>query len=287
MQTENKTEKLHFKTVINASKQKVWDVLWGSETYPAWTSVFSEGSCAESNWEEGSEIIFSDGKGNGMYSVIERKIPAEYMSFKHLGDVKNEQRLPINTDENSWSGAMENYFLKETNGETELTVETDAIPSFINFMNENFPKAMQKIKELAETKTEITVETGINAPVEKVWQLWSLPEHITNWNNASDDWHTPWAKNDLKTGGKFTSRMEARDGSMGFEFEGIYDEVTPHEKIAYTMGDGRRVTVIFTGNGKSTKVVESFDAEETNSIELQRGGWQSILNNFKKYVEAN
>ena len=136
-------------------------------------------------------------------------------------------------------------------------------------------------------KTLITVETTINAPVEKVWKLWSAPEHITKWNNASDDWHTPFAENDLQPGGKFLARMEAKDGSFGFDFGGVYDKVKENELIEYTIGDGRKVIVNFTGNDNETKVVESFEAEGTNSIELQRGGWQAILDSFKKYVEAS
>ena len=137
------------------------------------------------------------------------------------------------------------------------------------------------------TRTSITVENTINAPVEKVWAYWSAPEHITKWNNASEDWHSPRAENDLRTGGKFSTRMEAKDGSMGFDFGGTYDEVKTNEVIAYTMSNGRKVVVNFTKEGDQTKVIETFDAEETNPIEMQRGGWQAILDNFKKYVEAN
>jgi len=131
-------------------------------------------------------------------------------------------------------------------------------------------------------KTLITVETTVNAPIEKVWKLWTAPEHITKWNNASDDWHTPFAENDLRVGGKFVARMEAKDGSFGFDFGGVYDEVKENELIEYTIGDGRKVIINFTGNGNGTKVVEGFEAESTNSIELQRGGWHAILDNFKK-----
>lgn len=136
-----------------------------------------------------------------------------------------------------------------------------------------------------QNKTVITVESTINAPVEKVWEYWSKPEHITHWCNASDDWHTPSATNDLRVGGNFTSRMEAKDGSMGFDFGGTYDEVKPNEYMEYTIGDGRKVKINFTGDGNTTKVVESFEAEETNPVEMQRGGWQAILDNFKKYTE--
>ena len=135
--------------------------------------------------------------------------------------------------------------------------------------------------------TKITVQSTINAPVEKVWNFWSLPEHITQWCAASDDWHAPKAENDLTVGGKFSTRMEAKDGSFGFDFGGVYDEVKKNELIEYTLGDGRKVVVTFAGNGNETKVVETFDAESTNSIEMQQGGWQAILDNFKKYTETN
>ena len=136
-----------------------------------------------------------------------------------------------------------------------------------------------------ENKT-ITVESTVAAPVEKVWKLWTSPDHITKWNNASADWHTPYAENDLRTGGKFMSRMEARDGSMGFDFGGTYDKVKTHEEIAYTMGDGRKVKVSFASQGNATHVKETFEPESLNSLEMQRGGWQAILDNFKKYAET-
>lgn len=125
------------------------------------------------------------------------------------------------------------------------------------------------------------------ASVEKVWFLWTLPEHITQWNNASPDWHTPRAENDLRAGGKFLSRMEAKDGSFGFDFWGIYDEVKTNELIAYTMGDGRKAEVHFTSKGNETQIITSFEAEEENSEELQKAGWQAILDNFKNYTETN
>jgi uncharacterized protein YndB with AHSA1/START domain len=139
----------------------------------------------------------------------------------------------------------------------------------------------------AQHKTVITVETIVNAAVEKVWAYWTQPEHITQWNNASDDWHTPRAENDLREGGSFTFRMEAKDGSMGFDFCAVYDAVQTNEYISYTLGDDRKVKIIFTSIGNTTKVVENFEAEDVNPVELQQGGWQAILNNFKKYTEAN
>ena len=134
--------------------------------------------------------------------------------------------------------------------------------------------------------TVIKIETTVKAPAEKVWEYWTNPDHITKWSFASDDWHTPWAKNDLRVGGSFSSRMEAKDGSMGFEFGGVYDRVVDHKEIAYTMGDGRKVDVVFTSLGDETKVEESFEAEAMNPVEMQQQGWQTILDNFKKYTET-
>jgi uncharacterized protein YndB with AHSA1/START domain len=133
----------------------------------------------------------------------------------------------------------------------------------------------------------ITIENTVHAPIEKVWQYWTMPKHITQWNNASNDWHTPHSENDVIVGGKFLSRMEAKDGSMGFDFSGVYNEVTVNELIAYTMDDGRKAKIVFSALGSKTKVVETFEAETENSIEMQRDGWQAILDNFKKYAEAD
>lgn len=136
-------------------------------------------------------------------------------------------------------------------------------------------------------KTAITVETIVNAPVEKVWNYWSAPEHIKQWCQASDDWHAPYADNDLKTGGKFKTTMAAKDGSFSFDFEGVYDKVEEYKTIEYTMPDGRKVSVHFTADGDQTKVTETFDPETTHSAEMQKSGWQAILDNFKKHTEAN
>jgi uncharacterized protein YndB with AHSA1/START domain len=136
-------------------------------------------------------------------------------------------------------------------------------------------------------KINITIEAAVKAPVAKVWELWNTPAHITKWNAASDDWHSPSSENDLRPGGKFSTRMEAKDGSFGFDFGGIYDEVIVNEKIAYTMGDGRKVTVIFEDQGGETHVTETFEAESEHPADFQRAGWQAILNNFKKYAEAD
>jgi uncharacterized protein YndB with AHSA1/START domain len=136
------------------------------------------------------------------------------------------------------------------------------------------------------TKKNITVEAIVNAPIDVVWKLWNASEDITHWNNASADWHTPRATIDLRPGGAFLFRMEAKDGSFGFDFGGVFDKVETHKSIAYTLGDGRKVKIDYTSLGAQTKVVETFEAESQNSLELQQNGWQAILNNFKSYAET-
>lgn len=139
----------------------------------------------------------------------------------------------------------------------------------------------------ATEKTTITIEASINAPVANVWKFWTTPKDIMTWNSASEDWHTTKAENDLRVGGSFSSRMEAKDGSFGFDFGGVYDVVETNKHIAYTLGDGRKVDIRFESNGNTTQVTERFDAETENSVEMQKAGWQAILDNFKKYAETN
>lgn len=134
--------------------------------------------------------------------------------------------------------------------------------------------------------TRITISAQINKPVAHVWNVWTGPAHIMQWNAASDDWHCPKATNDLRTGGKFSSTMAARDGSFSFDFEGVYDDVQPHKRIAYTMADGRSCEIIFEKKAGGTLVTEAFDAEAQNPVEMQRGGWQAILDRFKAHAEA-
>ena len=136
-------------------------------------------------------------------------------------------------------------------------------------------------------KTTITVAATVNAPVEKVWQYWTAPQHITKWNNASNDWHTPKATNDLRKDGTFNYRMEAKDNSFGFDFEGRYTDIKTNELIEYVISDGRKVQILFEALNDETHITETFEAEEVHPVELQQDGWQAILNNFKRYTETH
>jgi uncharacterized protein YndB with AHSA1/START domain len=133
---------------------------------------------------------------------------------------------------------------------------------------------------------KITVETAVKAPIAKVWDAWNNPDDIKQWNAAQDDWHTTESEVDLREGGKFSARMEAKDGSTGFDFEGIYSRVLPKQKIEFLMSDGRKVRVEFVEQNGEVLVKETFDAESENPPEMQRQGWQAILDNFARHVEA-
>ncbi|HEX9253777.1 MAG TPA: SRPBCC family protein [Ignavibacteriaceae bacterium] len=135
--------------------------------------------------------------------------------------------------------------------------------------------------------SKITIQADISANTKKVWDYYTNPEHITKWNFASDDWHCPNAENDLRVGGKLKSRMEAKDGSFGFDFEATFDEVNPGKNIIYTIADGRKVEINFEDLGNKTKITTIFEAENQNPVEMQRAGWQAILDNFKIVVESN
>lgn len=135
--------------------------------------------------------------------------------------------------------------------------------------------------------TQITVTTLIEAPIEHVWECWTNPDHIMEWNHASDDWHCPAATNDLTIGGKFSSTMSANDGSVSFDFEGTYTDIVENERIEYSLADDRHISVTFEEEDGKIRVTEVFDAENENPIEMQQAGWQSILNNFRDYTEAS
>lgn len=132
----------------------------------------------------------------------------------------------------------------------------------------------------------VEIRTFIKRPIGEVWGKYTLPEHIVNWNHASDDWHTPSAENDLRPGGVFSYRMAARDGSFEFDFSGVYDEVIINRNISYTLDDGRKVFVYFIEENDGVEVIIRFEAESSNSKEMQKAGWQAILDNFNKYVSS-
>lgn len=283
-------QKISFSTPINAPKEKVWEMLWNLDGYRTWTSAFTEGSDVKTdNWKEGSKVLFIDANGSGMVATVAAHKPNEFMSFKHLGMLIDGVEDTSSEKVMSWAGAFENYSLEGENGTSTLSVEMDVTDDFKDYMQKTWPVALEKVKGMCEgtVKPLITIETVINAPAATAWKCMTEPEHIRNWNYASDDWHCPAAENDLKEGGKFSFTMAAKDGSFSFDFGGVYTEVTENKRIRYVLGDGRKVDILFEENDGRTTVKESFEAENMHSLTLQREGWQAILDNFKKHTEAS
>ena len=173
------------------------------------------------------------------------------------------------------------------NSVAKCQVESRNSTTPLNTQFLKFVVLIQTIRKM-ETKatTRITVEASVAAGADQVWKCWTMPEHITRWCQASDDWHAPYAENDVRVDGKFKTTMAAKDGSVSFDFEGVYTLVEVNKKIAYVMSDGRKVSISFETSGNKTLITETFEAETTHPVEVPRSGWQAILDNFKKYTEA-
>jgi uncharacterized protein YndB with AHSA1/START domain len=275
-------KKINFEIDIQASAKKIWQVLWFIDTYKKWTSVFSEEGFFIGNWQEGSTMQFVNATGNGIYAIIEKNIEPLQMTIRHQGEIK----AGVQTESN-WAGAIEQYNLTEKNGYTTLQLQMDTIEEIETYFLETFPKALALIKQIAEQPIPITVQALVHVPIEKAWKYFTIPTHITQWNFAADSWQCPTASNNLSVGGSFDYRMEAKDGSFGFNFIGKYHTIELYKQIGSTMGDGRKLNIHFELAEGGCKVVEIFDAEDMNSLALQQGGWQAILNNFKTYTENN
>jgi len=279
--------KLDFNISIEASSAKVWQVLWNDMTYRKWAAVFREGSYAITDWKTGSKVHFLIPEGDGMYSVISESRPNEYMEIEHLGELRNFEEQKNSEDQKSWKGSKEIYSLKEVDGKTTLTASLQSLDEFAEYFKETFPKAMAVIKDLSEHPVEIVVQTIIASSLENVWKCWTENDHIIKWNFAADDWHCPKAQNDLREGGKFVYTMAAKDGSFSFDFWGIYSKIDHFRSIYSILGDNRQMKVEFIKEDKFVRLTETFEAETENPLDMQQMGWQSILNNFKKYAESN
>ena len=274
-----------YKIEINANAQKVWFVLWDNYNYKQWTNVFHEGSNAVTdNWKEGSKVHFLTPEGKGMYSIVSFNKPLEKMEFTHIGNISDFKELPLDEEAKEWSGGKERYSISENNGVTTLVVAIDVYEKYMDYFDGVFPTALKKVKTMAEN-FYITIQVNIKTKPNEVWEKWNNADDITKWCTATETWHTPSASNDLRLGGLYQYRMEAKDGSMGFDFEGTYTAIEVNHIIEYTIIDGRKVKIKFEEQDNGVLITESFEPESMNSFDLQRDGWQSILNNFKKYVE--
>ncbi len=285
-------KKLNLEIEINATPENVWDSVVNKTKYNRWTSAFQETSHFEGGWNKGDKIKFlgfnAEGQKMGMVSEIAESRFPEYISIKHLGNIFNGIEDYTSEEVKKWAPSFENYTIERTVGNTAVFKPDMVVPEdYYDMFMQMWPNALNLLKLVSEESagTKITISALINAELQKVWDYWTGPAHIVNWNFASDDWHCPFAENDLRENGKFRSTMASRDGKMSFDFEGVYSLVKHHEVIQYGMADGREVQVWFSPDGNATRVTETFDAENVHPVELQRNGWQSIMNNFKKYVE--
>jgi uncharacterized protein YndB with AHSA1/START domain len=285
---------LHFSIAINAPVQKVWTMMLGKDTYPKRTIIFNPaGSWFEGDWVQGSQMRFlgPDPKDpqniGGILSEVAENNLFKYISLKHVAEIRDGV-----AQESSREDAFENYTFSEKDGVTIVEVALkmpDAMGDCDDYMKDTWPKALELLKELSEVPWKsITVSASVYAPVAIVWEKRTMPKHIMQWNNASPDRHTPYAENDLREGGRFLSRMAAKDGSVSFDFTGTYVRVEPMSLITSILDDGRKMSVVFHEDGScgTTTVTETFEMENMNSEELQRGWRQAILDNFKKYVET-
>lgn len=279
---------LQFSVPIRAPREKVWHCLWNIHYYETWTAEFSEESTVQTdNWKEGTQLYFHDGRGNGMVSRVSANRTNEFMSFTHLGMILDGVEDLSSEKVMVWAGATESYQLSDADDGTLLLVNQTVPEDYVEYFQKTCALAHEKLKALAEGRVQPMIRIGavIQAPIDKVWEAWTQPEHVKQWNHASDDWHCPAASNEFRTGGTFSFTMAAKDGSFSFDFGGVYTAIEPHKMIHVTLEDGRIWKTWFTEKNGTVEIIEKFEAEQMNPLELQQGGWQAILNNFKQYTE--
>lgn len=282
--------------VINARPEIVWETVVDPRKYEEWTRPFAEDSYFEGGWNQGDSIHFlsknPDGKAEGMAAEIAESRYPEFISIRHIGLVSDGEVDTTSDEAKSWAPAYENYTLeKVAEDQTKFTVDVDTEDEYLEMFENMWPKALELVKDISEKAKlkpiQITIRTCIAKPIEQVWKGFTKPEHITKWNQASDDWHCPEAVNNLTEGGTFDYIMASKDGKTSFHFNGKYTKVVPHEQIIYALDDGREVSVTFDATKDGVAVEQTFDAESSHSYMMQRQGWQAILDNFAKYVKTN
>ncbi len=288
-------KKIQLSIDIYAPREEVWAAIISDKKYRLWAAAFHEGSYFEGGWQKGDSIKFlgtdDDGHQQGMASEIAVSEHLKYISIKHLGLVTDDIVDYTSDEAKKWSQIYENYYFEKL-GElvTRFRVETEADEEYYEYFVECWNEALIKLKAVCEEKqatfVSIQIEAVIEAPLDRAWSYWTSPEHVMKWNFASEDWHCTRAKNDLFVGGRFVYTMAAKDASMSFDFSGTYTEVIIGKRIVNQLDDGRMMNVFFEALGPDqTRIIEVFEAEDENTLELQQSGWQAILNNFKCAVE--
>ncbi len=239
------------------------------------------------------DMVGPEGERHGSLQRFEEIAKEEFFTGEDAftdseGNVNEE--MPVGFWKNTFvateRGTLVTSFIQYPNREALETIVNMGMAEGLSLAQDNLDELLAALAG-SPSGGKITVKAVIAAAPDKVWERYTAPEHITQWNFASDDWHCPRAENDMRVGGKYSARMEAKDGSWGFDFEAVYDEIEDGKSFTYTMEDGRKVTADFNDLGGQTEVVVTFYAESENPVEMQQAGWQAILDNFKKYAERS
>ncbi len=285
-------QKQTYQIEINAPASAIWDAIINPKKYRIWTYAFNKDSHFDGSWNKGDKIHFigrdeETGEMHGMVSQIEESDLHQFVSIKHLGVLNNGKEDFESEMAKSWSPAYENYTFSPTeSGATLFKAEVDLQEEYAEMFEEMWANGLKLLKLIAESFFE--TEVVVNSPIDKVWDSFTNPIHIINWNAASPDWECPKATNQLQVEGKFSYAMAAKDGSVSFDFNGLYFDIIPNSRIAYKMEDDRIVYIYFEAiSDNETKVTQLVQKENENPMEMQKAGWQSISNNFKAYTEEN
>ena len=281
--------RLELERRFNTTPENLWEMIVDPDHYRFWTSAFSPGSQFIGDWSAGSGIRFvmedESGIESGMISEVVASEWPNHISIKHLGLVMNGVEDYESEEVKLWTPAFENYiFVSHESGQCVFKMVQD-IPEFYETeFRDNWNKAFDLIEERlslwSSSPVFITLEARSKHSPATLWTKLTQPELVKTWNFASEDWHCPNAKNDLRVGGEFHYEMAAKDGSMSFDFWGTYTKIEENKHLEFTLGDGRKVSIELFEKPHGTLVVERFEPEHENSHHLQRQGWQAILNNL-------
>jgi uncharacterized protein YndB with AHSA1/START domain len=289
-------KKIQQSIIIDAPREVVWAAIINEQKFRIWCAEFAPGSYFDGGWQLGQSIKFlgkdEDGQLMGMQAEIAVSEHLKRISIRHYGLISGDVVDSDSDEAKKWVPSYESYELESISPQSTLfSIDVDINEDYLEDMSDAWSKALLKLKEVCEQNlapfASITVTTEVQASIKNAWLCWTAPECIQKWNHALDSWHCPAASNDLRVSGRFVYNMAARDGSVSFDFAGTYTEVVKGERITSQLDDGRMVWVTFEALGPDhTKVVEIFEAENENTLDLQRDGWQSILDNFKREVES-
>jgi uncharacterized protein YndB with AHSA1/START domain len=273
---------LQFEIAIQATPERIWQTLFSTPSYTVWTSIFCNGSYALTDWQTGSNYQFLNPSGDGIFGVVTLHETNKKMHFTHHGEVKNLLNQEVGGE---WHNKTEKYSLETSGNSCVLKIEITSPEAYKSYFEGVYPNALDKVKYLSE-KNYLSIETNLACTPDQAWTVYTNSEYITKWNYANDDWHCPKAVNHLIVDGTFNYTMAAKDESFSFDFAGKYVEIKEHEYLSIKLDDGRGLELFFIPTTTGTRVIETFEPEKENTLELQEQGWQLILNNYAKFANV-